>query len=520
MARVVTADHIIFKECIGVFRSPEPMTFVPLARRQVKVGYILLDFELTQALDFKHFLIQPTQSVQFPKAYTAFVAPVVLPPGLEHHNAHLFTTALSAVLSFAIGRPVRSPRNTYTSTHSVNKQDFLALGIHFPVLCAGPGSHNCQLSQETIGEFYYTINRVTSVLFSLPYELYFQVMYAIRLVHLAHLSKREDFALAYYLLVSAIESMAQLAIERKDVVEPHPCEQKWEQLAKSCEYAKELLDAYKVKVGESSYLRRRFVKFVFQYCPHSTWGELAHPMENLVSYSTEAEEVPDVSWLTEKNLHEVYPSDLSEKDIRAILSDTYTYRSKFTHKGKSPPHQQPNSHNRYFDLVLVWDKNKVKRIVVPNFQFIAFIAQRSILEFISKLDDILLVLTRKPIPPSQIILYKALYEAYKADKTGIGWVTKTRLASKIRVDDKALSGILGALGNRVNHTTELGAQKPGIDLLVERDLANGELRYRMRPELRIIIEILPDLRKTLNWSVDWIYEKCGQEEGWLSVDPT
>jgi len=315
--------------------------------------------------------------------------------------------------------------------------------------------------------------------------------------------------------------MAQLAIEKKTFVQQHPCEEKWKLLAKSCEYAKELLDAYKAEVSKSHYLKRRLVEFMFQYCSPSTWDELAHSTENLVSYLTETEEVPDLSWLTEKRWPEVYPSDLSEDRIREILSDTYIHRSKFTHKGESPPHDQPNSHNRYFDSVLVWDKNKVKWIVVPNFRLIAFIAQRSILEFISKLDDILLVLTRKPIPPSQIILYKALYEAYKADKIGIGWMTKAKLASRIRVDDKvSFSGVLGALGNRVNHTTELRAQKPGIDLLVERDLAIGELRYRMRPELRIIIESLPDLRETLNRSVDWIYEKCGQEESWLSVDAT
>jgi hypothetical protein len=503
------------------------MDFVPPPQRQAKIGYLLLDFESTQTLEFEHFAIQPTQRVQFPQPYTAFIAPVMLPPGIERYNAHLFTTALGAVFSFATGRPVKSPRNTCFFDSSLDEHNLFALGIHFPVLCAGPGGHDCQLSQETVSRFCHAVDQITSILFNLPYELYVRVMQTIRLIHLAHLNEREDFALAYYLLISAIESMAQLAIERKVFVQQHPSEEEWRQLAESNKRIKELLNEYKTERDKSLHLKKRFVEFVLQYCPPSLWDEMSHPFDNLVSYLEETTGKRDLTRLTEKKWYEVYPSDLPldlpensppdlrQYTIRKILSDTYRYRSRFTHEGKSPPHQDPTGHNKYFDLVFVVDKKGVKRIVVPNFRLIAFIAQRSILAFTTKLNNTLLVLTRKPIPPSQIVLYKTLYQAYKVGK---GWVAKTKLASEMRTDQVSLTGILGALGNRVNQTEGLKTKKPGIDLLIKKDLVNGELCYRMRPELRIAIDNLPDLRETLNQSVDWIYKKHKDGKGWLLIN--
>ncbi len=379
MVRVVTADHVVFTECVWAFRPPElPGPSLAQGQKADLVGYVLLDFESHQTWEFEHFVIQPVHRVPFPDAYAAFVAPVSLPPWLDHLNGHLFTTALSAVCSFATGRPATAPRDPYWTWRPLGEPQLLTLGIQFPVLVAGPGSHDSTLSQETATKLYNAIVEITSILLKLRDKDYIQVMRAIRLVHLAHLNKRMGFALAYYLLVSAIESVAQYAIEREKFAKSHPSEQRWKELAKHNADVKELLGAYRQERGNSRYLKRRFVEFVFDYCPPCLWHEMSHPMDNLASRLGEVQCELDWSWLPGKKWWEVYPADLSEEMVRRILSDAYDHRSGFTHGGKPPPHRQPNSTNRFFDIQYELESRGVKRIVLPTFRLMAFIAQRSI----------------------------------------------------------------------------------------------------------------------------------------------
>ena len=121
------------------------------------------------------------------------------------------------------------------------------------------------------------------------------------------------------------------------------------------------------------------------------------------------------------------------------------------------------------------------------------------------LKDIRLIVTRTPIPPGQITLYKALNEA------GYRWVSKSELATTMRWgDDKSLDGVLGALGNRANQT-EGTATEPGIDLLIEKKIINDELHYRILPEFRTVIKSLPKLRDAMKLSVDEIHAKYHDE---------
>jgi hypothetical protein len=124
-------------------------------------------------------------------------------------------------------------------------------------------------------------------------------------------------------------------------------------------------------------------------------------------------------------------------------------------------------------------------------------------------------ITRIPIPPGQLSLYKALYEA------GEKGLNTSELANRMRWGDKkGLTGVLGALGNRINNTTKaLKTSKPGIGLFFKISKAGKEWHYAMCSELREIINDLPELRNIFTLTVDEIHEKYdSSRKRWLVIE--
>ncbi len=384
MSRAVTEDHVLFNECIPIFR-PEEIKVNEDGK--AIIGYLLLDFRLTEELEFDYFKIEPTFEVRLPGAYASFIAPVQLPKWFEwEHNAHLFTIALASVFSFATRRPVKAPRDGYiTRRENLDQNSLEELAIQFPVLTAGPGAHDTSISKETLNRIYENLQETFKMVYGIPYELYENTMQSIRLVHLSHLNKRDDFGLAYYLLVSSMETMAKKAVKRKKFVIKHPKEDKWKQLAKTNNDINELLSLYKDERGKSQFLGKRVIEFIMEYCPPEQWLDLKHPRANMVSYIEELTGRKD-DWYLQKQWYEKYPEDFTEDEIRKILNDLYVHRSKFTHEGKNPPHQNPDSNNRFFDTqTVVIEKNDeyiIEDITLPNFQLVSFIANRAIQNYL------------------------------------------------------------------------------------------------------------------------------------------
>jgi len=61
-------------------------------------------------------------------------------------------------------------------------------------------------------------------------------------------------------------------------------------------------------------------------------------------------------------------------------------------------------------------------------------------------------------------------------------------------------------------------EKPGFKFLIEKDRVDGQLVYRMRPELREAIKLLPalaKLRTAMAMSVNDIFERFKVERSWL-----
>ena len=127
---------------------------------------------------------------------------------------------------------------------------------------------------------------------------------------------------------------------------------------------------------------------------------------------------------------------------------------------------------------------------------------------LSSVEAIQHVLTRAFIPYGQMTLYHALY---KAGERGL---SKTELAEEIRDGDtRSLTGVLGALGNRINHSGPFEAQTPGIELFFDISRQDNDWHYRMRAVVREAIEDIPGLHEAITWPLEKI-QKTYRESWW------
>ncbi len=97
-------------------------------------------------------------------------------------------------------------------------------------------------------------------------------------------------------------------------------------------------------------------------------------------------------------------------------------------------------------------------------------------------DAVRRMLTRRPVPDGQRVLYRALYQA------GDQGLSRSDLAVAMNRSKLQLSGVLGALGRRINRTEGLEG-KEGILIVFDASmLGDGDWHYRMRPVLREALE--------------------------------
>ena len=142
---------------------------------------------------------------------------------------------------------------------------------------------------------------------------------------------------------------------------------------------RELYAAYRAERGNNSGLRKRFVRFIFEYCPVQEWDNLPHPHENWEHFMRETH--PELSSIpARRSLWNIRPSELTAAQLERILSDAYSHRSGFTHEGAQPPHQDPRGYDRFFDVAFVFEPGArtVTHVVVPTFGLMAFLARRCI----------------------------------------------------------------------------------------------------------------------------------------------
>ncbi len=374
MSRAVTADHVLFNECIEVFRYVDDRngTF----NHGKSKSYLLTSFEIPEMWQLPHCTVNPSKRVSLPREFTAFVSCIDNPDWVGSINSHLYGLALASIFSFASGKVCKSTRDDYLNNRDeLNDEALLYLALHHPVPIAGPGNVGSNLSSQRLKEFHRRIFELITRLEKLPQAKYEIMMRAIRLVHLSISNKRDDFGLGYLLIVSAIESIAQHAVKRDKVKEAHPSEDIWSQKAKEDDAFDELLTAYRESRGQNKYLKARYIEFVIKFAPVKDWEQLVPPpfMER-AGYIEESSPQHRLDHVLRRNPWEKFPVDLSIEKIHEILSNSYKHRSLFVHQGIQPPHMEPIPSGRFFQELI----SKDGTILLPNYELLLGIAQRSI----------------------------------------------------------------------------------------------------------------------------------------------
>jgi len=307
-------------------------------------------------------------------ASSVFICKVDNPPWCDVHNSHLYGIALAAIVTFVTGRLCKSTRDDYYS-ENLTASDIEELALIHPVLTAGPGATSTRPSAATLHQYHEKIADLISKLHIVSYPTYLTIMQAIRLVHLSQANKRDDFGLAYLLAVSAIEAVAQKAIDKKALAQKHPMEPEWSKRAKGDREFGELLAVYKEARSKNQYLKERFVAFINTFAPADAWEAMVpHPYQD---YAYSFPGMPSDPIL-KKLWFEKYPSDLSNEQITQLISGLYTHRSCFIHRGEQPPHRSPTSSNRFFQEHREYNEGSIKESLLPNYELLVGIAQHSI----------------------------------------------------------------------------------------------------------------------------------------------
>lgn len=383
MSRAVTADHVLFDECIASFRRENEN--IPIFGKGKSISYLITGFELTQQWKLKQCVIHPSIKVILPGAYSSFISKVENPDWVGTHNAHLYGIALAAIVSFITQKVCKSTRDDYLCRREkLTEDDLHQLALINPILTAGPGCTHTALSLEKHKIIEKELVNLIEKLNSVEYSIYRTAMQSIRLSHLSLCNKRDDFGLAYLLIVSAIEAVAQKAIKRGKVKEKHPSEEMWAKKAENDEEFSELLSMYKQSRGKQEYLKERYIAFISKYAPPEKWEKyVQHPMQEIAEYVKEVAPSHETDHFVRKNWFEKYPNELRSKEINTILADSYTHRSCFVHRGEQPPHTDPSpAFNRFFQEIREYkDMNIVERLL-PNYELLFGIAKFSVINWL------------------------------------------------------------------------------------------------------------------------------------------
>lgn len=383
MPRAVSQGQVMFNECIEEFRRSIEQQHEPY---DISTCYLLTDFTLNEEWNLQNIKIEESTRIELANSQAAFVSRVHINDKCSYRTVHLYVTALASIMTFATGRRVAGPRDRYFSTPPTGDGHLLELALLLPILTAGPGCVPPFISRETFNTFSTSTEKLITKLRSIPYEQYILAMQAIRLIDLSIMNRRQDFGLAYFLIVGAIEAVAQVVIKRRSP--KHPKEAEWKQRAAIDQQFSELLNEYKKARGNNQYLKERYAIFINTYAPPEIWTTLLpHPLQpfldNLIGVAN-----PDASTSPSFNLlNEPAPEDITDDEILQIIHASYKYRCHFVHRGEQPPHEQAPAYSHLFQEIREYDTGGLKVIRVLNYELLVGIARHSIMKWIDEIAD-------------------------------------------------------------------------------------------------------------------------------------
>lgn len=385
MPRAVTADHILFDECIDAFRREFEPSFDPWAGPSF--SYLLTSFALEQPWQLPNCKVHPSFHILLPGVNSAFISKVDNPEWGNASKPQFFGIALSAIVTFVTGSPCKSTRDAYLCENPTLTQDTAEqLAVMHPIRTGGPGALTGSISKATQQRINDELTELITKLHKLPYKKYLTIMQAIRLVHLSQLTKKDDFGLAYFLIISAIEAVAQEAYKNKKFGIKNPQEAIWTERAKNDEDFSQLLHAFKEARSKDKHIKEKYIKFIASYSPVSEWEKIIpHPDQESINNLKESSLAGVFETNTSKGWYEKYPSELKDEEITKIISDSYKHRSCFVHRGEQPPHQSPTCSNRFFQEHRQHIEGSTVETLLPNYELLTGIARHSIRSWMNTL---------------------------------------------------------------------------------------------------------------------------------------
>lgn len=320
--RAITADQVLYDECINAFRNIDDYFEVALKKESYSI--ISLGFSLDFPWEFDDFFIERSCRVNLPSAHAAFISVVKNPESVDAFHAHFFSLALASIVTFATGMPCKSTRSDYFTFENfqgvkrdLTEYDLSKLSYINPRLAAGPGNDKVNVSIEMQQFYFGSVNDIVRLLRKVKKEDYKIAMRAIRLMYLSIATKKDDFGLAYSLAIAAIEAMSQ-SMNYERVKDER--ESTWKEKGKADPDFKFLLGKYHDGARLSN-LKNNFVRFIKEY------GKIDF-CEKLEKRSRQVR-------------GEVPPREISIEHLDVILKDAYHNRSSFFHVGTQPPHMIP-----------------------------------------------------------------------------------------------------------------------------------------------------------------------------------
>ncbi|WP_426243817.1 hypothetical protein [Psychrobacter sp. TWP2-1-2] len=376
MSRAVLSDHVLFRECIFYLREDLYLQTQRGSTSKDKKTFscICTTFFITKEWDLGSFSINPSNKVNLAFRRASLISVINNPSWITEGFEHplLFGEILSCLVSFISLLAVKSPRDVELDSSDPIQESFSEIALTLPFVSAGTGAHQTKLTIEQEDKLIEELKELVSTLNNIEKKDYLFSIQVIRLIHLSILVKRDDFGLAYSLLVFAIEAVAQEAISRKVFREQHPKEKEWGEKAKNDDDFKELLRVYKDSRGKDKYLSKRFTRFIIKFCPPDTWEEIVDSKDHF----------SDGEWNNHMKGTE-HPSKMKTEEIEDILNKVYDYRSRFVHSGTQPPHQFPeSSFNKFFETTQIFDGDLHATQINPTYELMLAIAKHSIINWL------------------------------------------------------------------------------------------------------------------------------------------
>ena len=384
--KITTSGILSFDDCEGMLRPDmrERLPFSPVEKRRF-CTILLSEVPITVGeIKIGDFKLVPMSTPFTP--FKPYGLILYVPDGLDFLTAPLFAEALAPLLSFSLRRRIKAHRKSYNAENPPRQLDE-DISIRLPSVSVGPeASLQQKLTKDEQISRLRTFAKIYETLMKMSEKEYLASIRAIHLYHLSLLNYREDIGLAYTLLVASIESVAQSFLD---------IDFSWHDIGDSEEWDK-TFNELKISEQSATVIRKKLVKkafflglkfriFIEKYLPDSFW---VSPDSRAKEFDEYIEELTREHFgkREKRNHFESYwwlytpERKVTKNELDDVLKSIYDLRSKFAHKGVSPPYEVVD-HYETAEIKWKMDNNKGHiqyRRAIPSYFWFERVVNESI----------------------------------------------------------------------------------------------------------------------------------------------